>query len=96
MLLETLGVSNRAGKKLKAVFRLDTGRTKTIHFGARNYQDYTQHHNKARRASYLSRHATTEDWTNPATAGALSRWILWGPSTDIVRNIVAYKKRFKL
>ena len=94
MKLESLQPSNLSGKKLKAVFRLDSGRTKTIHFGSSSYQDYTQHHDKARRANYLARHATTEDWTNPVTAGALSRHILWGNSTNIVRNIMAFRRRF--
>ena len=28
-----------------------------IHFGAKGYDDYTQHHDKVRRASYRKRHA---------------------------------------
>jgi len=65
-------------------------------FGAVGYQDYTQNHDKLRRANYLSRHKTRESWTNPKTAGALSRWILWGDSTSLESNLRAFRRRFSL
>jgi hypothetical protein len=67
-----------------------------VSFGAKGYQDYTQHHNPLRRENYLSRHRTTENWRNPKTAGALSRWILWGDSTSLEANVRAFKRRFSL
>jgi len=42
------------------------------------------------------RHRANEDWNKPDTAGALSRWILWGDSTSIQKNIADFKKRFSL
>lgn len=96
MKLESLGMSNLKGKKLKAVFRLDSGRTKTIHFGARGYEDYTQHHDAKRRDKYLARHVAREDWTKPDTAGTLSAFILWGHSTNMLKNVLAYINHFKL
>ena len=65
-------------------------------FGAKGYKDYTQHHDKLRRANYLQRHRTSETWTNPKTAGALSRWILWGDSTSLSTNLADFKRRFSL
>lgn len=85
--------STRAGYKLMAVF--DKPR-QTIHFGQAGASDYTQHGDKERRARYLARHRAREDWDNPRTAGALSRWILWGGSTSLRSNIAAYKRRFGL
>lgn len=65
-------------------------------FGAVGYQDYTQHKDPLRRANYLTRHRSRENWNNPKTAGALSRWILWGESTSIDANVRAFKRRFSL
>jgi len=67
-----------------------------VSFGAKGYQDYTQHHNPLRRENYLSRHRTTENWNNPKTAGALSRWLLWGGSTSLETNLKAFRRRFSL
>jgi hypothetical protein len=67
-----------------------------VSFGAKGYQDYTQHKDPLRRANYLSRHRTTENWRNPKTAGALSRWILWGDSTSLEANLKAFRRRFSL
>ena len=69
---------------------------KRVPFGAVGYQDYTQHHNPLRRANYLSRHRSRESWSNPRTAGSLSRYILWGDSTSLQANLKAFKRRFSL
>lgn len=88
--------SNRQGKKWRAQFlNKETGRSKTVHFGATGYEDFTQHGDKERRARYIDRHSK-EDWTDPTTAGALSRWILWGDSTSFDRNVSAFKRKFSL
>jgi hypothetical protein len=67
-----------------------------VPFGAKGYEDYTQHGDKLRRANYLARHRTSETWTNPKTAGALSRWILWGDSTSLSANLSDFRRRFSL
>lgn len=69
---------------------------KRVPFGAVGYKDYTQHHDKLRRANYLSRHRSSESWNDPKTAGSLSRWILWGDSTSLEANLRAFKRRFSL
>ena len=85
--------STKADKKLMAVFSRD-GRTKTIHFGQAGAPDYTKTRDKAQRKRYLDRHRKNENWNNPETAGALSRWILWGPTTSRGKNIASFKTRF--
>ena len=59
-------------------------------------EDYTQHHDKNRRANYRSRHQRDLLTNDPTRAGFLSYYILWGESTDMNANIRAYKKRFHL
>ena len=88
--------SNRKGKKFKAVFTYDDGKTKTTHFGAKGMEDYTTHKEKERRARYRKRHKKdlkTKDYTR---AGYLSYYILWGDETNITDAVKSYKKRFKL
>ena len=75
-------------------FNLSNGSKKTIHFGSKNMDDYTLTKDKAQRKRYLDRHRKRENWNNPESAGALSRWILWGNSTSRRDNIKAFKKRF--
>jgi len=83
-------------KKLMAVFTYPDGKTKTTHFGARGMSDYTKHGDKERMERYVDRHDNgREDWADPTTAGALSRWILWNkPSLSASFN--DFKKRFNL
>ena len=66
-----------------------------IPFGARGYEDYTQHKNILRQKLYLLRHAAREDWKDPMTAGALSRWILWN-TPNLQTNVRLYKQKFNL
>ena len=88
--------STNPEKKMMAVFTKPNGRTKTIHFGARGMSDYTQHKDKSRRKNYLARHGGMgEDWNDPMTAGALSRWILWG-KPSLRESFNDFKKRFNL
>lgn len=90
--------STAPGKKFMAVFKNpDTGRTRTIHFGAAGMDDYLHTKDKAQRDRYRSRHAKdlqTSAGQTGVSAGALSYYILWGDSTGMGQNIMAYKKRF--
>jgi hypothetical protein len=78
----------------KWVAEFDDG-TKT-RFGAAGMDDYTLTGDKDQRMRYLTRHRKNENWNNPKSAGALSRYILWGDSTSIAENLAAYKRRFNL
>ncbi len=88
--------SDKAGKKMVAVFTRDNGRTKSVHFGQAGAPDYTITKDKAQRKRYLDRHRARENWSNPESAGALSRWILWGNSTSRQENIRSFKSKFNL
>jgi hypothetical protein len=66
---------------------------KRVPFGALGYSDFIQSGNEVKKAAYLARHKVTEDWNNPKTAGALSRWILWNKPT-LKESIADYVKRF--
>jgi len=87
--------STNPDKKYMAVFDMENGHTKTTHFGSKPYQDYTQHHSKIRKMLYLTRHRVNENWNDPTTAGALSRWLLWNKST-LSASIQDFKRRFNL
>jgi hypothetical protein len=89
--------SSKPEKKLQATFSYpETTRTKTIYFGSAGSDDYTKTKDKAQRSRYLERHRRRENWAKADTAGALSRWILWGPSTNRSENISKFKSRFNL
>jgi len=96
MKLQSITESDKAGKKLKAVFVQDNGRTKTTHFGAKGMDDYTLTHDKAQRDRYRIRHKKDLETGDPTRAGFLSYYILWGDSTSRATNIAAYKKRHNL
>ena len=83
--------STRKDKRYMATFHNGT----KVHFGLKGAETYIDHQDKAKREAYLKRHAKNEDWSNPYTAGALSRWILWN-GENISGNISEFKKRFKL
>lgn len=95
MKLLRISPSTDPDKKWMAVFELDNGQTKTTHFGAKGYSDFTQHKNPLRRQSYLARHRYRENWNDPTTAGALSRWILW-ERPSLQAAITAFRERFHL
>lgn len=86
--------SNRSGKKMMAVFEhIKTGRRKTTHFGAAGMSDYTKHKDPERMKRYNNRHKKRENWNDPTTAGALSKWILWN-KPSLKASISDYKRRF--
>ena len=87
--------STKPEKKMMAIFTLENGKNKTVHFGASGMSDYTIHKDDERKKRYLERHRKNENWSAPMTAGALSRWILWNKKSKVA-SISDYKKKFKL
>jgi hypothetical protein len=67
---------------------------KVVHFGATAGRTYIDHGDKAKRTAYIARHKVNEDWTNPYSAGALARFLLWGDSTSLEANHQAFMRRF--
>lgn len=88
--------SDKPEKKLMAVFETDSGRTKTVHFGARGMDDYTITKDKEQRERYRTRHKKDLETQDPTRSGYLSFHILWGDSTSRAKNIADYKRRFNL
>lgn len=94
----SLEPSDLITKKWRANFsNTETGKTKTVNFGARGYRDYTLIDNKAEanaaRENYRSRHAG-DNLSDPLSPGALSWWILWGPYRNVTQNLREYRKHF--
>jgi hypothetical protein len=86
--------SNRKGKRYVAIFKFGS----KVHFGQMLGQTYIDHGDKAKRAAYIARHGASgrENWEDPYSAGALSRWLLWGDSTSLEENIRSFRKRFNV
>ena len=67
------------------------------HFGAKNGSTYVDHQDKQKRTAYLARHSkNNENWKDPYSAGALSRFILWGDYSLIDGNIASYNRKFNV
>ena len=73
-----------------------TGRYNTIHFGNRNYEDYTMHKDDARKASYIARHKPRENWSVSGAnkAGFWSKHLLWNKKT-IRASLLDIKNKLK-
>lgn len=91
-----LFVSPIKTKKYRAIFYdKDNNILNQTDFGADGYEDYTIHKDDDRKQNYLNRHKKRENWNNPFSAGALSRWVLWN-KPSLKSSWEDYKKRFKL
>ena len=87
---------NDGKHKMVAIFKnKETGRTKTTHFGAVGYSDFTKHKDEERKKKYIARHKTKENFNDYTSAGSLSKNILWNKPT-LKASIADYKKKFKL
>jgi len=94
--LKAIRKSHKAEKKWDAVFVKSDGREIVQPFGQKGYSDFTKHKDVTRRQRYLNRHrGMNENWRDPTSAGALSRWILWNKPT-FKASLSDYKKRFNL
>jgi hypothetical protein len=88
--------STKADKKYMATFETDKGRTKTTHFGAKGMGDFIKSGgDEKKKAAYIARHKVNENFNDPTTAGALSRWILWNKPT-LSASIADYRRRFNI
>ena len=68
---------------------------KVVDFGQKGGSTYIDHKDEDKKKAYLARHRVREDWSDPTTAGALSRWLLWNLKT-LSASIADFKKRFNL
>ncbi len=92
MKLVSITKSDRPEKRLKAVFE-DPKRT--IHFGFKGGSTFIDEQDDAKRKAYIARHKVRENWNDPTSPGALSRYILWEKPT-LQSAIGAYRRRFNL
>lgn len=93
MKLYTLYKSTLSSKKYDVyIINPNTGRTKKISFGAKNYEDYTIHKDKDRRERYRTRHSN-DNIDNPLYPGFWSWHVLWGDSSNLD---VAFKKAVRI
>ena len=84
--------SDNKNKKMKAVIN----NKKTIHFGAKGYEDFTTHKDKDRKQRYIDRHKKREDWgaSGVDTAGFYSKHVLWNKDT-LTKSVDDLNERFK-
>jgi hypothetical protein len=81
-------------KKYDAHFITDSGREKTVPFGAKGMDDYTITHDKEQRARYRQRHQKDLQTNDPTRPGYLSYYLLWGAAPSLRANLESYKRRF--
>lgn len=82
-----LKISSRPTKKFDIwVPRLVSDKLKKVSFGAKNYEDYTIHHDKERRKRYRLRHQY-DKLDDPYSPGFWSYYVLWGNSTNLNTNL---------
>jgi hypothetical protein len=83
-------------KKYKAEFYDKSGKkVKTTRFGQDGASDYTRHKDDERKQRYIDRHRKRENWNNPTSAGALSRYVLWNKKS-VNASVSDYKRKFGL
>lgn len=83
-------------KEFVAVFERSDGRSKTTRFGTASNYVSNPDKTKEDRKNYIARHRVNENFNDPSSAGALSRWLLWGESRSLEKNIRAFKNKFNL
>ena len=84
--------STRKGKRFQVTFM----NGKTVHFGSSGASTYIDSADKAKRAAYIARHRVNENWNDPYSPGALSRFLLWGDSVDLETNHRAFMRKFNI
>ena len=84
--------SPKKDKKYVMIFR---NPTRTIHFGSKTSKTFVESGSEEKKKNYLKRHRVNEDWTK-INAGSASRFILWGDSKSVEKNLKDYMKRFKI
>ena len=86
--------SDKKTKKFKIVLSID-GKKKTSHFGSKNTTTFIEGASKNKRENYIKRHKVRDDW-DKINAGSLSRFILWGDSNNLMKNLIQYLDDFNI
>ena len=90
MKFEGLQKSSRKNKRFMIIF---SDPKLIVHFGDINGSTYIDHKDKIKRDNYIKRHSVNENW-DEMNPGSASRFILWGDSSNIDKNVKEYLKRF--
>ena len=90
----------KSTKRFTAIFSENGKKVKTTHFGLKNPKKGTfiDTGDKTLRKNYIARHEVREKkfYNDPQRAATLSRFILWGETDSLKKNIALYKKKFNL
>jgi len=68
---------------------------KVVHFGSKGSSTFIDSKDNKKKDAYIARHKVNENFNDPTSAGALSRWILWNLPT-LSGSIAFFKKKFNL
>ena len=68
---------------------------KQTHFGSKYSVTYNEDNDEEAKENYIARHSGNEDWNNPTTPGALSRWLLWN-RRSLSASFKNFLKKFEL
>ena len=85
-------ITKSANKNKKYDARIDG--KKTISFGSAGMSDFTKHKDEERKQRYINRHKKNENWSDPKTAGFMSKHLLWNKPT-LSESIKDTNNRFK-
>jgi hypothetical protein len=92
--------SSKPGKRLMAIFSDKDKKDKIIHFGVEKPKrgTFIDTGDKILRKNYIARHEVNEKkfYNDPMRAATLSRFLLWGETDSLKKNIELYKKKFNL
>ena len=96
MKLKSITSANDGVHKYVALVIDNNEREHHIKFGLKGMSDFLHHKDEERRERYINRHRKREDWTRSGvlTAGFFSRWILWGNSTSLEKNIAEVRNKY--
>ena len=84
-----MSIQKSSNPKKKYMIKVNyNNQTKTIHFGAEGYKDYTVYYKELgkeeadkKKNAYIARHKVNENFNDPLTAGFWSYHILWAEPT---------------
>jgi len=100
-LVDVVPTPSGSDKKMVASFCECSGKTKCdpkdrkkISFGSKSSHTFLEGATEQKRDAYLARHSKNNENWNTASAGALSRWILWSSRT-LGGGIRNFKKHVK-
>lgn len=89
--------SNRKDKKyMISFYNKDTNKINTVHFGAKNYEDFIlSGGDEEKKKNYIKRHQKNENWNDLSKSGTFARFLLWNKKS-LDESIKDMQKRFNI